>query len=210
MARREKMSAVDTAWLRMDRPGNLMMICAVLSFRERVSSAALRRVLEERFLRFRRFRQRPVQTATGASWETPSDFDLDHHLIDVALPGKAGKRELQALVSRLARTPLNPAWPLCQVHRLERYDRGRPRTVRVHYCSADGIALVQVLLSMTDLGPHGPPVAAPPAAKKRQASDEASNDFAPPFADTMTAALKVGATLIERGADLWQHPAKAV
>ena len=36
MARREKISAVDTAWLRMDRPGNLMMICAVLSFAEPV------------------------------------------------------------------------------------------------------------------------------------------------------------------------------
>ena len=204
------MSAVDTAWLRMDRPGNLMMICAVLSFRERVSSAALRRVLEERFLRFRRFRQRPVQTATGASWETPADFDLDHHLIDVALPGAAGKRELQALVSRLARTPLNPAWPLWQFHRIERYDDGSAVIVRIHHCYADGIALVQVLLSMTDLGPHGPPVAAPPPAKKRLTDDDASNDFAPPFADAMTAALKVGATLIERGTDLWQHPAKAV
>ncbi len=30
MPEREKLSAVDTAWLRMDRPGNLMMICAVM------------------------------------------------------------------------------------------------------------------------------------------------------------------------------------
>ena len=34
--RREKISAVDTAWLRMDRPGNLMMICGVLVFDKRV------------------------------------------------------------------------------------------------------------------------------------------------------------------------------
>jgi len=56
----EKLSAVDTAWLRMDRPGNLMMICGVLLFRRRVSRARLLRVLDERFLRFARFRQRPV------------------------------------------------------------------------------------------------------------------------------------------------------
>ena len=29
---RERMSSVDTAWLRMDRPSNLMMICGVLIF----------------------------------------------------------------------------------------------------------------------------------------------------------------------------------
>jgi hypothetical protein len=30
VSKREKVSAVDTAWLRMDRPANLMMICGVL------------------------------------------------------------------------------------------------------------------------------------------------------------------------------------
>src|SRR4029077_1871195 len=124
MAKRKNNSAVDTAWLRMDRPSNLMMICAVLSFAGRVSPSALRRVIAERFLRFRRFRQRPVQTATSAFWDTPADFDLDHHVIDVALPGAAGKRELQALVSRLAQTQLSPAWPLWQFHLVERYGGG--------------------------------------------------------------------------------------
>lgn len=32
MPRRERMSAVDTAWLRMDRPTNLMMIVGVMVF----------------------------------------------------------------------------------------------------------------------------------------------------------------------------------
>ena len=49
MARREKMSAVDTAWLRMDRPGNLMMICGVLLLRGQVSLQRLRRTVEQRF-----------------------------------------------------------------------------------------------------------------------------------------------------------------
>ena len=48
MNRREKISAVDTAWLRMDRPGNLMMICGVMFFRERVDrlSAAVNALLK--------------------------------------------------------------------------------------------------------------------------------------------------------------------
>jgi len=212
MARRDKISAVDTAWLRMDHPGNLMMICAVLSFAERVSPRALRRAIEERFLRFRRFRQRPVQTPAGAFWEAPDDFDVEHHLVHVALPGAAGKKELQALVSRLARTPLNPAWPLWQFHLVERYDGGSAIVIRIHHCYADGIALVQVLLSMTDVAPDGPPVLEPPAAKakERAPKEDSLGDLVQPVTDAMGVALKVGATLIERGVDLWQHPAKAL
>ena len=65
-AKREKMSAVDTAWLRMDRPHNLMMISGVLMFREKLSLARLKKVITKRFLVFRRFSQRPVDTAAGA------------------------------------------------------------------------------------------------------------------------------------------------
>ena len=81
MATRDKISAVDTAWLRMDRPGNLMMICAVLSFDESIAVDALRAVVAERFVRFHRFLQRPVETPTGAFWETTSDFDLRQRLL---------------------------------------------------------------------------------------------------------------------------------
>ena len=35
------MSAVDTAWLRMDRPGNLMIISGVLVFGRRYSRLSL-------------------------------------------------------------------------------------------------------------------------------------------------------------------------
>jgi len=97
--RRERISAVDTAWLRMDRPANLMMICGVLMFGQRVSLARLRRVIEERFLVFRRFRDCAVQTAALSYWRVDRAFDLDAHVVATRLGGDAGDRELQALVS---------------------------------------------------------------------------------------------------------------
>jgi len=212
MATRDKISAVDTAWLRMDRPGNLMMICAVLSFEERIGIEALRAVVADRFVRFRRFLQRPVETPTGAFWETTPDFDLEHHVIHVALPGAAGKRELQALVSRLAATPLNPAWPRWQFHVVENYRGGSAVIVRIHHCYADGIALVQVLLSMTDLAPGGPPALAPPSTnkKRRPAGDDALGELVQPLSDALSLARKLGASLLDNGSELWQHPQKAI
>jgi diacylglycerol O-acyltransferase len=58
---REGVSGVDTAWLRMDRRTNLMMIVGVLMFEERMDYERLRAVLEERFLHYERFRQRVVK-----------------------------------------------------------------------------------------------------------------------------------------------------
>ena len=210
-SRREKISPVDTAWLRMDRPSNLMMICGVLLFRERVAFERLRSVVSERWLRFKRFHQRPVQELGVASWETTADFDIDDHVVQAALPGRAGKRELQALVSRLACTPLDPSRPLWQYHFVENYRGGSALIARVHHCYADGIALVQVLLSMTDAGPDGPPaMPAPPTPKARRDADDPLSELSGPISGVMKMALKFGATLIEKGAEVWLEPAKAV
>ena len=43
--KRATMSAVDTAWLRMDRPANLMMISGVLVLDRQVRLARVKRVL---------------------------------------------------------------------------------------------------------------------------------------------------------------------
>ena len=214
--RREKMSAVDTAWLRMDRPGNLMVICGVLLFDDRIALARLKKVVGERFLRFTRFRQRPVQSGAGAEWETDASFDLDRHVIDAKLARGDPTRELQRFVSRLASRPLDPDHPLWQFHLIENFGRGSAIVMRIHHCYADGIALIQVMLSLTDAGRNGPPaMPAPPKSEhKRSDAQERPGDmltqaFAP-VANAMQAALTVGTTLVEKGVEIWQDPAKAL
>jgi len=209
---RKKVSAVDTAWLRMDRPHNLMMIAGVLMFRERLDIATLRRIVEERFLVFRRFRQRPAELAGVAVWEADRDFDIERHVVHTALPGAAGRKELQTLVSRLATTPLDPARPRWQFHLVDRYDGGSAVIVRIHHCYADGIALVRVLLSMTDASANGPPAMPfnPPKREPRVAPDDPIAQLMQPFAGVLSLAKKLGGTLVDKGAELWSDPSKAV
>ena len=210
--RREKMSSVDTAWLRMDRPHNLMMICGVMLFEGPVPYARLKRLIAERFLVFRRFRQRAVEQPGFTYWESDPHFDLDRHVVHVALPGRAGKRELQALVSRLIATPLDPQRPMWQFHLVERCNAGSALVARMHHCYADGIALVRVMLSMTDAKPDGPP-AMPFSPRPRARANTESSAVAAlmqPFSGVMKTAMTIGSTLVERGAGLWQDPAKAV
>jgi len=72
-----------------------------------------------------------------------------------ALPGRADKRysekiALERFVSQLASSPLDKTKPLWQFHLVEHYQGGSALVARIHHSYADGIALVQVLLSLTD------------------------------------------------------------
>lgn len=148
------MSAVDRAWLRMDTPENPMMICGVLALEHPVSMSRLKRTLEERFLRFPRFRQRVVDHGDRAYWQEDPLFHIDNHLHQIALPGGADKAELQKLVSDLNSSALDFRRPLWQMHYIDNYQGGAALLVRIHHCIADGISLVRVMLSLTDKTPE--------------------------------------------------------
>ena len=154
MARqRTPMSAVDKSWLRMESPANPMMIGVVLIFDKPIPLAGFRRLLQERFLRYRRFRQRVTYNGDKVWWQDDPYFDLDHHLHVIALPGKGDKQDLQQLASDLNSTPLDKNKPLWQIHYIDNYDGGCALLVRIHHCIADGISLVRVLLSLTEESP---------------------------------------------------------
>ena len=82
----ERMSKVDTAWLRMDSATNLMMIVGVWVIKPGIAYADLAQRLQERLLKYPRFVQCAVQDATGASWVRDPDFDMAHHLVVETLP----------------------------------------------------------------------------------------------------------------------------
>src|SRR5207253_2843429 len=153
----EPLSSVDAAWLRMEDPTNLMMVTGVLLFEEPLDFSRVRATLERRLLAFDRFRQRVVEAPFGLGpprWVEDQHFDLDSHVHRVALPKPADQRALQDLVSDLMSTPLDQTKPLWQVHVIDGYRDGSAFLARLHHCIADGIALIQLLLSLTDESPR--------------------------------------------------------
>jgi diacylglycerol O-acyltransferase / wax synthase len=156
---REKMSTVDTAWLRMDSRSNLMMIIGIHVFESALDINALRAVVTERLLSYRRFKQKVEVDATGAWWVDDKHFDLDRHLKPIKLiPSEKGAKtgsdkDLQTLVGQLAMEPLDPDFPLWQFCLVENYNGSNALVARIHHCIADGIALVAVTMSLTDSAP---------------------------------------------------------
>jgi len=205
------MSKVDTAWLRMEQPNNLMMITGVIGLDEAMDYERLLETVERRFLVFDRFRQKVVDTAAGASWELDEDFDLRTHVRRIALPGAADEAELRILVADLASSPLKPSRPLWQFDVIENYVSGPVVVVRIHHCIADGIALVQVFLSLTDSGPEPRPSSRDPQAWKERRSGESAvfQRLLEPAKEGFDAAVHYGQKLFEEGLGLLQNPSRA-
>ena len=153
----EKMRGVDHAWLRMDEPANLMVINGLLFFDDPLDLATVRRVLEERFVTIPRFRQRVVPTRKSRrfSWQFDPDFDINAHLVEEILPSPGDDAALQDLVSGWMSSPLDRSRPLWRCHLIQNYQGGSALLWRLHHCMGDGMVLMLVLLSMTELAPPG-------------------------------------------------------
>ena len=154
MSYRERMSPVDTTWLRMDRPNNLMVILAVWMLEGPVELKRLETQLAERLLAYRRFRQRVEITSAGTYWRDDARFDLTRHMKRARLPGRGGKQALERFVADLASEPLDYAHPLWQIHIIEKFEGGAAVVFRIHHAVADGISLVGVTLSLVDGADH--------------------------------------------------------
>ena len=147
------MTAVDTAWLRMDHPTNLMVVTGLLSFDSPLDWSRLVETVERRLLVFDRFRQRVVgrgRLRRRLYWEEDPHFDLATHLRRYALPSPGDEDCLREVVGRLVSTPLHPDMPLWQLHLIEGYRKGDALLARIHHAVGDGMALMRVLLSLTE------------------------------------------------------------
>ena len=159
MAGRRTVGAVDNIWLRMDRPANLMVIDTVMWLDAPLDLERFRAVVQHRIVeRFPVFSQRIAPDTLpllAPQWEDDPEFDLDRHLSTAVLPEPAGEAELKAYVESRMHVPLDRDHPLWEMHVIEGYDGGAAVVSRFHHAIADGIALAQVLLSLTDEEPDG-------------------------------------------------------
>ncbi|MFM9879903.1 MAG: wax ester/triacylglycerol synthase family O-acyltransferase [Burkholderiaceae bacterium] len=221
----ERMTKVDTAWLRMDCPSNLMMIMGVWIITPGIAHADLCTRVQERLLKYRRFSQRVTEDAAGANWVDDTDFDIERHVVLETLapatrrrklPTAAPATPLQALQQRIAELSMQPlprSRPLWQMHLIEDFTdaHGNPASaliVRIHHCIADGIALISVTMSLVDGGID-------PPARRRKAAPEGTQDWiadtlVKPFTSLSVKALGMAGDSAARSLQMLQDPQKSL
>ena len=203
----ERMSKVDTAWLRMDSPSNLMVIVGVWALKPAVRYEELCKRVEDRLLKYNRFHQRVVEDAAGATWVEDTNFDITKHVVREKLPKhrKGGDQvALQERVGALAMQPLDRARPLWQIHLVENYEGGSAMIFRIHHCIADGIALISVMTSLVDGGE------APPERRRKQSPGNPDEWIAEtlikPFTDITVKALGAAGGGVAKSLEMLHAP----
>ena len=161
MSERRSIGPVDNMWLNRDQPTNLMVIDGVMWFDGKVDIERLIPVIQRRLLgRYPVFSQRPVPSAIPFGmpyWEDDPDFDLSRHLKQATLPAPGDQVTLQAFVESRMSVPFDRAHPLWEFFLVDGYLGGSALVSRFHHSLADGMALSQVLLSLTDASPVAEP-----------------------------------------------------
>lgn len=149
---KEPLSPVDSAWLRIGTPANLAMITGVITFSEALDYDRLVATFDARLSPYKRFRQRTIEPLIGPPyWEMDAKFDIHNHVYKISLPEPGDHKALQNMASEMMSTPLDMSKPLWELHYIDNYSEGSALICRLHHCIADGIALIQVLLSTADV-----------------------------------------------------------
>lgn len=202
--RSENFFNVDAAWLRMDTPSNMVMITALLMFDEPLDYNRFRKSIECRLLSFPRFKQR-VRDAllpfTLPRWEDDPCFDLDAHLHRVALPSPADETTLREVVEDRMRQPLHPDRPLWQMDLVENVGTGSAVICRLSHAIADGVALMDVMNTLTDTEPDLPD----PEPKVRKNRGFAYGLLKKAIGITETS-MRITETLVRESAETIQRP----
>ena len=157
MSGRRPVGPVDTLWLRADHPNNLMVIDSLLWVEGRIDVERLEAVIQRRMIdRFPVFHQRLAPDATLVlpnQWEDDPDFSLANHVHEVELDEPGDDAVLAAYIESQMHVPFDRDHPLWDLHVLQGHRDGSALFARFHHALADGIALVAVLLSLTDEEP---------------------------------------------------------
>ena len=169
----ERLTGLDAGFLYMETPRQHLhtMKIAVLdpaTMPDGYSFGRVKEVLAARLHLLPPFRQRLVNVPLGLHhplWIEDPDFDLDHHIRHTTLPAPGGQHELDALVSRVASTPLDRRRPLWELWVAEGMAGGRVGFVtKIHHCAADGVKAAELLVNVLDTeadAPDPPPPARP-------------------------------------------------
>ncbi len=143
------MTASDNCWYNMERDVNHMMVVGLMFFDAAPAPEKLEQLLRERLLCFSRFRQIPKMEKGVRQWVDDEHFALARHVEYCPLETSSSQAFAER-VNTLSGKKLDFDQPLWHMQIIPNHPSGAALVLRIHHCIADGIALVRVLLSMTE------------------------------------------------------------
>ena len=119
----------------------------------------LKELLRERLPLLPPFRWRLAEVPFGLDypyWVDDTDFDLDYHVREIALPRPGSDAQLAAQVARIHSRPLDRARPLWELYLVEGLESGHSALLsKIHHALIDGMSGAEIMGVLLDLAPEG-------------------------------------------------------
>ena len=193
-----RMSPADAVWYLGENPVNPMTISSIMWFDRPLDVELLRARIEARLLdEHPILRQRIVPSRIPGRmprWEDDPHFDLSDHVSEDTLPAPGDQRTLQDWCSEERTTLLDRRKPMWHISALQGYrGDGSAMHVRIHHSIGDGLAMMQLLMTVVD--EYDPAT--------RLLSDR-------PLSQRVSKAIGTGTAIVAQGANLVLHPDQAM
>ncbi len=172
MPTRNRLSALDTTFLHLERDGAHMHVASVLVFAgEAPTHEEFMASVQSRLHLVPRYRQRLAHVPLNQGrpvWVDDPHFNIAYHVRHSALPAPGGEQELRNLAGRLFAQPLDrakPLWDMVLVERIADEDGERRFAVisKTHHSLVDGVSGVDIMSVLFDLQADAEPPPAPEA-----------------------------------------------
>jgi diacylglycerol O-acyltransferase / wax synthase len=204
--RMRQLTGLDAAFLAMETRtvyGHVGSVCVLdpSTAPEPFTYERFLRVVESRLPLVPPFHRRLVEVPLGLDqpyWIEDSDFDIEFHVRELALPAPGDDRQLAEQAARLHARPLDRTRPLWEIYLIWGLQGGRVAIyTKVHHAAIDGVSGNDILAAILDLSPHGRP------------TPETTGPGEPPLGAVER--LPNGVELLARSAlHFAEHPARAV
>ncbi len=172
----ERLSGLDASFLYLETPAQLMHVCGVIVLDPSTmpggySFDALQAGIDENVRdvpEFTRKLRRVPLDLDHPVWVQDKHFDIETHVIRLALPSPGGYKELMQVCGRLAGRPLDRSRPLWEMWVIEGYvdpdpDAGGRELIAVfskmHHATVDGVSGANLISHLTSIEPDAPPLA---------------------------------------------------
>ncbi len=156
--RENVLNPVDAIWLNTEDAENLMVIEALMLLDGPVDLDSFHGVVQRRIVdRYPTFSQRPVASRVRGGmprWTDSPGFAVADHVRTVTIDAPGDDEALAAYVGSFLSTPLPRDRPMWEMHLIDGLESGTAIFARLHHSLADGIALTQLLLKLTDAEEH--------------------------------------------------------
>ena len=159
---------LDSAFILLENPGTSMNIGAIVELEARDEDPAarfeeLKSNIAARLHEIPVLTQRVVRAPFDMTWPILVEddrFDLDRHVVRVALPAPGTDEQLDAFVSEFLSRTLSPQRPLWQLLVIEGLDDGRAVLIlKMHHALADGVSFAETVANFFDISPEVRPPA---------------------------------------------------